>query len=214
MKTKLAGRLSGFLLGAVATFSAFSILCASATDPASITEYTTALLTPEVQVSSQAWRGKGDLLPSWPIGVTPSSPTTDLLHHRLSRFNPDTESLDVTLSYKLTNAVFLSGGGRFLLDRGSGSLKPWAAKFGVNFQSPWMFLNRSVQSVSSAEFRFRENHEWSTDFSVRAGLRWSDVGAPNRSLAFLLECFTGESRSRQGDQQRIDYLGLGLHYWW
>jgi Protein of unknown function (DUF1207) len=203
-----------FLLGAVATFSAFSILCASAADTASLTQYTTALFTPEVQVSTQVWRRKGALLPPWPTGVTPSSPTNDLLHNLLSRFNPDIESLDVTLSYKLTDVVFLSGGGRFLLDRGSGSLKPWPAKVGVNFQSPWMFLNRSVQSVSSAEFRFREDHEWSTDFSVRAGLRWSDAGAPNRSLSFMLECFTGESRSRQGYQQRIDYIGLGLHYWW
>jgi hypothetical protein len=40
------------------------------------------------------------------------------------------------------------------------------------------------------------------------------AGAPHRSLSFMLEYFTGESRSRQGYQQRIDYLGLGLHYWW
>lgn len=105
-------------------------------------------------------------------------------------------------------------GGRFLSDRGSGSLKPWATKFDVDFPSPWLFLIRIIQSISSTEFKLYEDHVWSIDFSVRIGLRWSNARAPNRPLSLKLECFKDEARSNLVYRREIAYVRLGLHYSW
>ena len=102
-----------------------------------------------------------------------------------------------------------------LSEEDPGSLKPWAAKFGLDFASPWLFGDRTLQPIGAAEFKSHKDYDWSTDFSLRAGLRWNGTRAPDRSLSLMLECFLGNSRSTNPvSQQKIDYLGLGLHYAW
>ena len=104
--------------------------------------------------------------------------------------------------------VFLSYGTR-------PSLKPRAAKFGLDFASPWLFLDRTIQPVGAAEFRSHKGYDLSANFCLRAGLRWNDARNPGRSLSLMLEGFVGDSRSTvPGSRQKIDYLGLGFHYAW
>jgi hypothetical protein len=174
------------------------------------------MLAREVQVNTAVWWKRGGSLLPGPGGLLASSSSTgDLLYDHLSRFRPSTESLDVKLFYQLTDMVSLYGGGWLLSALEPGSLKPRAAKFGVDFASPWLFLDHSIQPVGAAEFQSHKDYDWSADFSLRAGVRWNDSRTPDHSLSLMLEGFVGNSRSAiPGAQQKIDYLGLGLHYWW
>jgi len=111
--------------------------------------------------------------------------------------------------------VSLYGGGWLLSALEPNSLQPRAAKFGLDFASPWLFLDHSLQPVGASEVRSHKDYDWSTDFSLRAGLRWNTPRTPDRSLSLMLECFVGNTKSTvPGARQNIDYLGLGLHYGW
>jgi Protein of unknown function (DUF1207) len=216
MKNNLLGRLSVLVLSAAGAVCLLSLPGARAAEDAYGTMSTTAVFARGVQVHTNArWEKGGSVLP-WSSGPPASQYLmTDLLSDRLSRLNPHAESLDVTLLYQLTDMISLYGGGRLLSESAPGSLKPWAAKFGLDFASPWLFGDRTIQPIGAAEFKSHKDYDWSTDFSLRAGLRWNDTRAPDRSLSLLLECFVGNSQSTTPvSQQKIDYLGLGLHYAW
>ena len=215
MKNKLLRRLSVLILSI--TVCPLPLPNASATDDAYGTSYTTAGFAREGQVNTIVrWENRGSLLPGSRSPPAAHSSLNALLYdHRLSRFHPRAESLDITLLYQLTEMFSLYGGGWFLSATESGSLKPRAAKFGLDFASPWLFLDRTIQPVGATEFRSHKGYDWSADFSVRAGLQWNDTHSPGRSLSLMLEGFVGDSRSTvPGSWQKIDYLGLGFHYAW
>jgi hypothetical protein len=216
MKNTLLKRLNVLVLSAASAVCPLSLPDASAADDAYGAAYTTAVFARETQVNTTARWERGDpLLPG--SSGPPASPSsmTDLFYDRLSRLRPHAESLDVTLLYQLTDMVSLYGGGWFLSAAEPGSLKLRTAKFGLDFASPWLFLDRTIQPIGAAEFQSQKDYDWGADFSLRVGLRWNDVRAPDRSLSLMLECFLGNSQSvTPVSQQKIDYLGLGLHYAW
>jgi hypothetical protein len=215
MKNKLLRRLSVPILSV--TVCPLPLPNASAAEAAYGTSYTTAVFAHEVQVNTTVrWESGGSLLPGSSSPPAAHSSLNALRYdHRLSRLHPRAESLDITLLYQLTEMFSLYGGGWFLSAAESGSLKPRAMKFGLDFASPWLFLDRTIQPVGAAEFRSHKGYDWSADFSVRAGLRWNDARNPDRSLSLRLEGFVGNSQSTvPGSRQKIDYLGLGLHYAW
>jgi hypothetical protein len=186
MKNTLLGRLSVFVLSAAGAACLLSLSEASAAEDAYGTASTTAVVARGVQVHTTArWEKGGSVLPSSSGPPASQYLMTDLLSDRLSRLNPRAESMDVTLLYQLTDMVSLYGGGRLLSESDPGSLKSWAAKFGVDFASPWLFLDRTLQPIDAAEFKSHKDYDWSADFSLRAGLRWTDTRAPDRSLSLM-----------------------------
>jgi hypothetical protein len=216
MKNKLLRKLNVLVLSAASAVCPLSLPGARAADNADSTAYTNAVVAREVQVNTTVrWESSGSLLPGSSASPASPSPLNEMLYDRLARMHPRAESLDVTLLYRLTDIVSLYGGGWFLSALEPGSLKPRTAKFGLDFASPWLFLDRTIQPVGAAEFQSRKDHDWNADFSLRAGLRWNDTRAPDRSLSLMLEGFVGNSQSTvPGSRQQIDYLGLGLHYAW
>ena len=214
MQNKLLRRLSVLILSI--TVCPLSLPNAKAADNAYSTASTTAVFAREVQVNTAAWweRG-GSLLPGSSASPASLSPLNEVRYDRFSRIRPRAESLDVTLLYRLTDVVSLYGGGWFLSAAEPGSLKPRAAKFGLDFASPWLFLDHTIQPIGAAEFQSHKDYDWSADFSLRAGLRWNDARNPDRSLSLMLEGFVGNSQSTgPGSRQQVNYLGLGLHYAW
>ena len=216
MKNKRPKGISVFVLSAVCATSLLSLTGASAADDTHGAAYTTAMFAREVHVSTTAWWERdGSLLPGSSGLLSSPSARDDVFYDHLSRFRPRVESLDVTLLYRLTDVFSLYGGGWLLSALEPGSFKPRAAKFGLDFASPWLFLDHSIQPIGAAEFQSHKDYDWSADFSFRAGLRWNDLRTPDRSLSLMLEGFVGNSKSTvPGAQQKIDYLGLGLHYRW
>ena len=216
MKNTLLRRLRVCVLSAVSAISPLPLPSASAADEAAAVVYTTAVFAPQVQVNTTAWWKKdGSLLPGARGLLSSPLAMDDWFYDRLSRLHPHTESFDVTLRYRLTDMVSLYGGGWLLSALDPNSLQPRAAKFGLDFASPWLFLDHSLQPVGASEVRSHKDYDWSTDFSLRAGLRWNNPRTPDRSLSVMLECFVGNTKSTvPGARQNIDYLGLGLHYGW
>jgi hypothetical protein len=209
-------RLSVLLLSATSAVCPLPLPSARAAENAYRTGDTTAVFAREVEADIAArWeRGGSFVLRASASPVSPS-PVNEVLYDHLARIHPRMEGLDVTLLYRLTDMVALYGGGWFLSALESGVPKPRAAKFGLDFASPWLLLDQMIQPIGAVEFKSRKDYDWSTDFSLRAGFRWNDTRAPGRSLSLMLEGFVGNSQSTvPGARQQIDYLGLGLHYVW
>jgi len=134
-----------------------------------------------------------------------------LLANRVQRVNLSYEGIDLKLSYDLFGDVLrVYAGGGYLFDRDPSSLKPWAVQSGLEFRSPWPRQVTLVRPIAAIDVQNREQNDWHPDISVRAGVEFQGVLA-TRKAQLLLEYFTGYSPNGQFYQDKIEYIGLGLH---
>lgn len=136
-----------------------------------------------------------------------------LLRNRVKRINLSYEVLDLTLSQKFFDFIRIYGGGGYLFDEEPPTLKSWVTHFGTELESPWSFANDILQPIVGADFRLHEEHAWSTDFSIRGGVRLKNPLSVSRRLAVLGEYFKGHSPNGQFYQRKVEYLGLGIYYY-
>jgi hypothetical protein len=134
-----------------------------------------------------------------------------LLQNRVERVNLSYEGVGLLLSrYLLDDAVRLYGGGSVLVRRDPSSLDPWAVQYGVELYSPWR-LARGIRPVAAVDLQNRQQNNWSTDVSVRAGLQFEGVQVLGRKLLIAVEYFDGHSPNGQFYVNRINYIGIGAH---
>jgi len=133
-----------------------------------------------------------------------------LLHNSVQRINLTYEGADLRLSYEFWPGLRIYGGGGGIFDQEPSDLKPWYAEGGIEFRSPWPAGAR-IRPVVGVDVQTRQQNDWSADLSARAGVEF--LGALHgRNLQLLLEYFRGHSPNGQFYQDKIDYIGLGVHF--
>jgi hypothetical protein len=134
-----------------------------------------------------------------------------LLANRVQRVNLSYEGVDLKLSYELFGDVLRPyAGGGYLFHRDPSDLKPGFVQWGLEFRSPWPRDVQLFRPIAAVDVQNRQQNDWHTDISVRAGVEFKGVLA-TRKAQLLLEYFSGYSPNGQFYQDKIDYLGLGLH---
>ena len=127
-----------------------------------------------------------------------------------NRINLSFEAVDLRLSYEFLGDVLrVYGGGGYLFDQEPSDLKPGFVQWGIEFRSPWR--RPAFRPIAGADIQNREENNWHTDFSLRAGIEFEGLLA-GRSLQILLEYFRGHSPNGQFYREKIDYLGIGAHF--
>jgi Protein of unknown function (DUF1207) len=135
-----------------------------------------------------------------------------LLRTRAHRINLSYEGFDAKLSYELFGDVLRAyGGGGYLFDRDPASIQPWSLQYGLEFSSPWPGHDAGWRPIAAVDFQHREENDWSTDFSARAGVQLDGVLA-SRNMQILIEYFLGRSPNGQFFKSKIEYIGLGAHF--
>ncbi len=133
-----------------------------------------------------------------------------LANSSVQRINLTYEGADLRLSYEFWPGLRLYGGGGGIFDQEPSDLKPWYAEGGIEFRSPWPAGAR-IRPVVGVDVQTRQQNDWSGDLSARAGVEF--LGALyGRNLQVLLEYFRGHSPNGQFYQDKIDYIGLGVHF--
>lgn len=131
---------------------------------------------------------------------------------RPNRINLSYEGGDVKLSYDLPWGVRPYAGGGYLFDVDPSTLGRGIAQAGAEFHSPWMFARGRIRPVAALDLQFREENNWRTDLSLRAGLRFESVSILGRDLQVLFEYFDGPSFEGQFYRQPVEYVGIGAHF--
>lgn len=134
-----------------------------------------------------------------------------LLRTKTERVNLSYESVDLKVSYEFGDVLRLYGGGGYLFDQEPAHLHPWSVQYGVELISPWPARDARWRPIAAADLQHREENDWSLDLSLRAGIQLDGVLA-SRNLQILIEYFKGRSPNGQFYKEKIEYLGLGLHF--
>ena len=134
-----------------------------------------------------------------------------LLRNPINRLNLSFEGADLKLSYRFFDWLRLYAGGTYLFDRDPSDLKPWVAQAGIELQSPWRFWGDSTRLIAAADLQHLQEHNWSTEISVRSGLQFERPQNFMRKIQLLLEYYNGHSPNGQFFDRKIEYIGTGVH---
>ena len=118
--------------------------------------------------------------------------------------------MDLKFSYQFGDHVRAYIGGGFLFHQEPSNLDPWSVQYGLELSSPWP-RDARWRPIAAVDVQQREENDWSTDVSVRAGVQFDGVLA-TRSLQLLFEYFRGRSPNGQFYRDKIEYYGLGMHF--
>jgi hypothetical protein len=131
---------------------------------------------------------------------------------RPNRVNLSYEGLDAKLSYDLPLGLRAYGGGGYLVDVDPSNLGRGLAQAGGEFKSPWALWQGRLRPVAGIDLQWREENNWHTDLSLRAGLQFENVSVLSRNLQILVEYYNGRSFEGQFFTQPVEYLGIGAHF--
>jgi hypothetical protein len=131
---------------------------------------------------------------------------------RPTRVNLSYEGLDAKFSYDLPLGLRAYGGGGYLFDVDPSNLGRGLAQAGAEFKSPWTLRQGRLRPIAGIDFQFREENNWHTDLSLRAGLQFENVSVLSRNLQILVEYYKGRSFEGQFFKQPVEYLGIGAHF--
>jgi hypothetical protein len=131
---------------------------------------------------------------------------------RPNRVNLSYQGLDALFSYDLPLGLRAYGGGGYLFDVDPSNLGRGFVQAGAEFKSPWALWEGRLRPVAGIDLQSREENNWHTDVSLRAGFQFENVSVLNRNLQILVEYFKGRSFEGQFFKQPVEYLGIGAHF--
>ncbi len=136
-----------------------------------------------------------------------------LIENRVERVNLSYEAVDVRLSYEVTDWLRVYGGAGYILRRDPDDLKPWSTQVGAEIRSPWTFLAGTLRPLAAVDIQYREQNDWHTDLSARAGVQFEKLPIFDRRIQLLVEYFNGYSPNGQFYREKVEYLGVGIHFY-
>jgi hypothetical protein len=83
----------------------------------------------------------------------------------------------------------------------------------VEFRSPWRINFASMRPILAVDIKNFEENSWSTDVSARAGVEFDNLQVLGRKLQIFTEYFNGYTPSGQFYKDKVEYIGLGAHYY-
>ena len=100
-------------------------------------------------------------------------------------------------------------GGEYMFDRDPADLKPLEAHWGIEYRgsTPLVWNGKPIVGV---DMKSLQDHNWSIDTSVKAGLEFGSLWAGHRRLSVLLEWYKGYDPYGQFYVNRCEYLGGGV----
>jgi hypothetical protein len=134
-----------------------------------------------------------------------------LIENRVDRVNLSYEAVDLRLSYEVTDWLRVYGGAGYIVRKDPDDLKPWSTQVGVEVRSPWTFLAGTLRPLAAVDVQYREQNDWHTDLSARAGVQFEKLPIFDRRIQLLVEYFNGYSPTGQFYREKIEYIGVGIH---
>lgn len=127
----------------------------------------------------------------------------------VARVNLSYESALVTVSYEIGDLRVYAGGGT-IVHSVPADLEPWSAWQGLEWSTR---AGRSFGPVAAVHLEERQETGWEPAVSVRAGVEFVDPKRPRRRFQILVEYFRGHDPNGQFFSNRIESIGLGIHFY-
>jgi hypothetical protein len=132
--------------------------------------------------------------------------------HTDERINLSYESVSSLFSYQLPAGFRIYAGGGYIFHKDPSDLDPLSTQAGLEFRSPLFWLKGALRPVAAVDVQNRQESNWYTDISARAGIQFENPDFLSRKLQLLFEYYNGKSPNGQFYENNIEFFGLGLHF--
>ena len=130
------------------------------------------------------------------------------------RINLSYESLNNLLSFDLPMGFRIYAGAGYLFNQDPSDLEPWSTQAGLEFRSPVTWWKGRFRPVGAVDIQNRQETNWNTEFSLRAGLQLENADFLSRELQIMFEYYNGRSPNGQFFTESIELWGVGLHFFY
>jgi hypothetical protein len=132
--------------------------------------------------------------------------------HTDERINLSYESVSSLFSYQLPAGFRIYAGGGYIFHKDPSDLDPLSTQAGLEFRSPLFWLKGALRPVAAVDVQNRQESNWYTDISARAGIQFENPDFLSRKLQLLFEYYNGKSPNGQFYERNIEFFGIGLHF--
>lgn len=134
-----------------------------------------------------------------------------LLRDRVDRVNLSYEAVDLKLSYNLGYGLRVYGGLGYLLSVEPADVDPFSTQVGVEYLAPFTLGSGLIRPVAGVDVQNREESDFATDVSVRAGVQFESPEEVSQRVQLMLEYFNGRNPNGQFYDRNLEFYGFGLH---
>ncbi len=134
-----------------------------------------------------------------------------LLRDRVDRVNLSYEAVDLKLSYEVGRGLRVYGGLGYLLNVEPEGIDPFSTQVGAEYLAPFTLGDGLLRPVAAADLQNREESDFATDLSLRAGVQFESPAQVSQRLQLLIEYFNGRNPNGQFYDRTLEYIGLGAH---
>jgi hypothetical protein len=136
-----------------------------------------------------------------------------LLQTDIDRLNLGYDGGELLLSYELFGALRGYAGGRYLFRRSPEDLGRYSVQGGLQFVSPRGIFGSMVRPVAGVDLKAHRGTDWRADVSGRVGIQFESPASYPSFFQIVFELYDGHAPDGQFYTRKIEYLGIGLHYY-
>ena len=130
----------------------------------------------------------------------------------VERINLSFEELDAKVSYELASWLRVYGGGGYLVNRFP-AIGRGTSQWGAELTSSRTFFGGRLRPVVYADFQANERSNWNVARSLMAGFQFENARVGDRQIQILAEYFAGPSPDGQFYRQKVEWIGMGVHFY-
>ena len=75
-----------------------------------------------------------------------------------------------------------------------------------------MLLDGAIRPVAAIDLQSLQETDWNADLSFRTGIEFQNPDFFSRKMMLLFEYYRGQSPNGQFFENKIQYIGLGMHF--
>jgi len=134
-----------------------------------------------------------------------------LLRSRVDRVNLSYEAVDLKLSYNVGQGLRVYGGLGYLLNVEPEGIDRFSTQIGTEYLAPFTLGDGLLRPVAAVDLQNREESDFATDLSLRAGVQFESPAQVSQRLQLLLEYYNGRNPNGQFYDRALEYVGFGAH---
>ena len=129
---------------------------------------------------------------------------------KTKRINLSYEGIDMLLSHNFEN-IRVYGGGGYIIHKEPSYYKPLKVQGGAEYYANATFFNGRLRPVLGIDVKAEEHSRWYPGTSCKAGIQFENSSLISNKLQLMLEFYSGKSIHGQFYQDKVKYIGIGLH---
>lgn len=129
----------------------------------------------------------------------------------INRINLSYEGIDVIFSYNFMTGFRLYGGGGYIIHKDPNYIKPLKFQAGIEYRSFNTLMQGRLRPVTGIDIKKEQMAKWCTGISWKGGVQIENSALISNEVQLMVEYYKGKSMHGQFYDNKISYVGIGIH---